>query len=609
MNKQRFYVVLATIALVSFLAAPCAAMDGQPGSSGNQNTEQAAQAARQRVLDQLGQYRERAAQAYADELSRINEDGDTGQQCCTCRNQIAQENQKILRCPNAHWVCKSCFYRLPNGICPVCRQSYATSPTDIRSGDDFLRAIAGGDIDDVSYALAVNPALIHFRGYAGLTALTAAAESGDLEMVQLLLARQASFGINGSGRTPLMAAVHHGHEAVARLLIERGEDPSERDYQGKTSLMVAAEDKNEAMVRLLIENGADVFKADDQGKTALDRAGDHQNITQLLEVSLGLSRAAMRLFPAIREGNVGDVAKALEILPNLVNQQAGAFYKTSLLAEAVKHDRQEIAQLLISKGARVNDADDTGKTPLMRAVESGNLPMARLLAENGANVDEQCIFPRLGVDTYLSMIAAERGDQAMVNLLLEQGARVDQKNKQGWTLLMWAANKGQEAVARLLLAKGAFVDGRSNVGMTPLMQAAAKGHIAIVRLLIENHANINEQNVNGGSPLMWAVDEGHIEIVRLLLEHGARVNQRDHDGWTPIMFAACQGYEEIARLLIESNANVHQKNNLGKTALDKAKERGQLRIVPLLEQAMRQYSETSTVGSATKRRRVKGNHE
>ena len=111
------------------------------------------------------------------------------------------------------------------------------------------------------------------------TALMRAAFSGDIELVQLLLAHGADpHKMSKDRETPLMAACGTGfingynkertpaeRLAVVKLLVDLGEDVNAADGYGITPLMVAANLGDAGIVRYLIDKGADLA-AHDLGK-------------------------------------------------------------------------------------------------------------------------------------------------------------------------------------------------------------------------------------------------------------------------------------------------------------------------------------------------------
>ncbi|KAH8689310.1 hypothetical protein BGW36DRAFT_70072 [Talaromyces proteolyticus] len=88
------------------------------------------------------------------------------------------------------------------------------------------------------------------------------------------------------GRTPLLWAVEGGHEAIVKLLLEKGADLESKDHEyGRTPLSRAAEGGHEAVVKLLLEKGADLESKDcEYGRTPLSWAveGGHEVVVKLL---------------------------------------------------------------------------------------------------------------------------------------------------------------------------------------------------------------------------------------------------------------------------------------------------------------------------------------
>jgi ankyrin repeat protein len=63
-----------------------------------------------------------------------------------------------------------------------------------------------------------------------------------------------------------------GHEAVVRLLLEKGADIDRTTGSGRTALHLAAMSGHLAVVRLLLEKGADVDGTTSNGQMALHSA-------------------------------------------------------------------------------------------------------------------------------------------------------------------------------------------------------------------------------------------------------------------------------------------------------------------------------------------------
>ena len=231
--------------------------------------------------------------------------------------------------------------------------------------------------------------------------------------------------------------------------------------------------------------------------------------------------------------------------------------------KAAKSGRMSVIKtVLTSFLIEVNFIVGREQTPLILAADNGNMNMACLLLEKGA---EPNMANENGV-TPLHM-AACRGHNHVVELLLDRGANQNTVDANGSTPLLYAAAKGYKDVVLLLLKQGADPIMADPKGYTPLHAAAAKGHKSVAQILLSNGAEPDIVNEAGDTPLFQAVCGNHARIVNLLLDRGSSINATDQQGWTPLHHAAQRGNKNIVQLLLKRGADPNKVNMIGKTPL------------------------------------------
>ena len=341
------------------------------------------------------------------------------------------------------------------------------------------------------------------------------------------------------------ARLHHaaadGKIEHVKLLISEGADVNARDQKGLTPALIALDACELAMVDLLVEKGADTTTPHLAAYT-----GDLRGIKSLLE----------------KDGPVD----SLEGLTLLHAASAGGHI--------------DVVEYLIAEGFEATaTTEDNKTTPLHLVAVSGHEEVAGLLIDKGANVNAK--DGRGCAPLYL---AAQYGDIEVAQALLAEGADPNQENSNGKTPLQAAAGNGHRAIAQLLIEAGAEVNQEDSEGETPLYQAAWNGHRAIAELLIEAGAEVNAQKNNkwGETPLHYATWGGHEDVAELLIARGANVNARDNEQGTPLHFAANRGHKDVLELLLAKGADVNARNQGGDNPLLIAKAKGHKELVELL---------------------------
>src|SRR6185436_5279653 len=167
------------------------------------------------------------------------------------------------------------------------------------------------------------------------------------------------------------------------------------------------------------------------------------------------------------------------------------------------------------------------------AAREGSLESAQVLLTKGADVNQTSVD-----DSSPLLVAVQNGHYEVARLLLDRGANPDLANGKGWTPLYLAVkNRNQETTAipgprtdgvldfiKVLLDRGANPNLRikeetevhqgmtalwlKEAGATPLLRAALGGDLTVVRLLMARKADPLIPTLDHTSPLMVASGVG-----------------------------------------------------------------------------------------------------
>lgn len=157
---------------------------------------------------------------------------------------------------------------------------------------DAFEACLVGDLERAKAFLDKEPDAIR-KDNLGWTLLHAAAYSGNVELVKLLLSRGAMVDAIATTKyknTPLQTAMLTGQGAVARVLVEAGADVNHKQWEGFTVLMDAARQGDRDLVRFFIKHGADVNVRTIRGETPVLSAQSHGHP----EIAAELEKLAMK---------------------------------------------------------------------------------------------------------------------------------------------------------------------------------------------------------------------------------------------------------------------------------------------------------------------------
>jgi ankyrin repeat protein len=171
---------------------------------------------------------------------------------------------------------------------------------------------------------------------------------------------------------------------------------------------------------------------------------------------------------------------------------------------------------LIASGVPIDQANASGQTPLLLAVQNNHLAVATRLIDAGANINAQ----------------ASNQDTP-------------------WLL---AGALGRTAMLRHMLPKGPDFGVRNRFGGNALIPACERAHVDTVAFLVTTPIDVNHINNLGWTCLLEIVILGdggprHVEVTKLVLAAGADPNIADKDGVSALQHARRRDQREVAALI------------------------------------------------------------
>jgi ankyrin repeat protein len=238
------------------------------------------------------------------------------------------------------------------------------------------------------------------------------------------------------------------------LLLKDGASVTARDRFGSTALLIAARSGHVDAIKFLLSEGSDIEHVNLAGSSALLRAvtaNRKKAARHLLNAGANPDKANIKkISPLVAASYNGSRRLVKQLLKAGANpSQTDASGKGPVVYAAGK-GYTDILELLLDAKADVNEVYGNGLTALMWAAGHANdvpaaegLATARLLIERGAKVD---IADNRGKTAL--MIAAERNHPEIVELLLKAGANPMSQDKQGKTAAQLAASDAVRVILK-----------------------------------------------------------------------------------------------------------------------------------------------------------------
>ena len=199
-------------------------------------------------------------------------------------------------------------------------------------------------------------------------------------------------------------------------------------------------------------------------------------------------------------------------------------FTTGSLIQAVSEGNfDQTKEILNSPVYSIDEVNEKSETPLLIAVYQNQIPIAKLLIDAGANINQQDVIQ----DSPYLYAGAQGRTEILAYMLTHATPDQSVYNRFGGNALIPAAEKGHLDNVKLLLAdKRVAIDHQNKFGYTALIEAVG---------------------LRDGSQI-------YQEIVAELLRNGANSSLRDNSGRTALDYANQLGYGNIAQMLRTANS-------------------------------------------------------
>jgi len=277
----------------------------------------------------------------------------------------------------------------------------------------------------------------------GQPLFTSIREGRHAEAERLLDTENAVNAAREDGITPLLHAVITSDARMVKLLIDKGADVNAKTAGGVAPLHAAVYDLEKT--RLLLGAKADANVATAVGATPLISAVARRGSLPILEALVAAGADVNAMF-RVGQTTFGTLRFALQssdaqVIQFLLDRGADAKAQRPLNRFSMQQASVDCVQMLVRKGAPVSGAQ------LAAMAGVGSLASVKVLAEAGAAINEK---DERGYTPLMRAAMSHTRNREVVEYLLSKGADAAIRNETGATALSIAERSGNSPVVEAL---------------------------------------------------------------------------------------------------------------------------------------------------------------
>lgn len=245
------------------------------------------------------------------------------------------------------------------------------------------------------------------------------------------------------------------------------------------------------------------------------------------------------------------------------------------VVNAVETDNSFLLNSFFSEDFPVTYSKD-GKSLLMIAIENDSHNVLDMILVRGAYLEEE-------IEDGRTPIFYVRSSEAL-NKLVIAGADINKlDNKKESVISYFIKNKPFE-YSEYLVIVGANLDVENDEGWTPIFDAVVSGNIKLVELMLERGGDFKKEDIYGNIPIFYTNDEDMLLKLLEIKDYNLNMrNKKNENIFGEIYLRAVEnGYVNVVKKLFELGINPYYMS-YGDSAISIAKEKNNLEMIELLK--------------------------
>ncbi len=276
--------------------------------------------------------------------------------------------------------------------------------------------------------------------------------------------------------------------------------------------------------------------------------------------------------PVVMAINADATTEAVKYLLSQPGNEIGKLTHDSrnYLHWATNKGNAEVMEYLLAKGAKVDNEDSHGSTPILFAASGGqkNTKVYDLLI--AAGVDLRKSLNAEGANALLLSIANDP-EMVLTNYFISKGLSLNSTDAEGNNAFSYAARSGNIELLKKLLQKGLKPNDKA---MLMAAQGSRRGTNKLELYQYLKTLNLKSTVIGkGGENVLHAIVRRpkQDDIIQYFLADGVDVNQVDDEGNTVLMSAAASNRDTaVLNMLLSKVKNINFTNQKGLSALTMA---------------------------------------